>query len=259
MGSGWIATTSIGKMKRGSLLFRVFIYLPHRRAGSSLSLWLKKFGWHTSVWIGMGAFVLAASVQIGSSTWPDKIRPHPYVFIAFIGVGLLCVTIPAIRAVWTFISNRINPSIDKSPLEIIFEPLNPARRFWSLVSHVDDYKRLIGNFWEHRVEVKNNSLVTLRNVVVTVEKIGPMPVMAQRATFVRTGLNYCDINPGCSELVLVNRHPHPKIQEGSLAGRSAWGYGPIKIVVSADNTLPAETIYDFNYETDQMLFERGKY
>jgi hypothetical protein len=44
-----------------------------------------------------------------------------------------------------------------------------------------------------------------------------------------------------------------------LAGPSAWGYGPIRVVASADNTIPAQTIFDFNYEKEQMLFERGKY
>jgi hypothetical protein len=41
-----------------------------------------------------------------------------------------------------------------------------------------------------------------------------------------------------------------------LAAESAWAYGPIKVIASANDTLPAEKTYDFNYETDQMLFER---
>jgi len=68
----------------------------------------------------------------------------------------------------------------------------------------------------------------------------------------------CDINPGCGELVLVNRWPHPRVQIGMLAGDSAWGYGPIKVIASANDTLPSGTIFDFNYETDQMFFGRGK-
>jgi hypothetical protein len=60
-------------------------------------------------------------------------------------------------------------------------------------------------------------------------------------------------------MVIVSRWHHPKTRIGSLSGDSAWGYGPMRIVASADNTLPEERIYDFNPETDQMLFERGKY
>jgi hypothetical protein len=40
-----------------------------------------------------------------------------------------------------------------------------------------------------------------------------------------------------------------------LAGESAWGYGPIKIIASADDTAPSVRIFQFNYETDQMLFD----
>jgi hypothetical protein len=31
-----------------------------------------------------------------------------------------------------------------------------------------------------------------------------------------------------------------------------------RVVASADNTLPAETVYDFDYRADPMLFEREK-
>jgi hypothetical protein len=219
----------------------------------------EKAAWHSSWWIGAGAFMLAAAIQIGSSVWPDQIKPHPYAVITLGIIGALFVLAGIGRAIWLWIDSRAKTSSITSPLEIIFEPLNPARRFWSLESHLDDYKRLIGTFWEHRIEIKNNSSVTLRNVTVMVERTGPSPVKPQRALFVRTKTESCDINPGCSELVLVNRWPHPKTQVGMLAGPSAWGYGPINVIASAHDTLPAETIFDFNYETDQMLFERGKY
>lgn len=211
---------------------------------------------HNSQWVGVGAFVLAVSVQIGSSVWPEEFKPHPHVFVALLLVGLLFVVVPTASDGWKWLSARLKPHEELSPLEIIFEPLNPARRFWSLESHVDDYKRLIGTFWEHRLEIKNNSSITLRNVSVTVERTGPMPIKPQRAIFIRTNTESCDINPRCSELVLVNRWPQPKRQAGMLAAESAWAYGPIKVIASANDTLPAEKTYDFNYETDQMLFER---
>lgn len=203
---------------------------------------------------GIGVAMLTAIGQIFS----DYMRRHPYyAWIAGTVAGLMILA-PLAHTLVTYWRRRTERD-PESPLGIIFEPLNPARRFWSLESHMDDYKRLIGTFWEHRVEIKNNSSVTVRNVAVTVERIGPCPVKPQRAPFVRTKTESCDIHPGCSELVLVNRWPQPKQQVGMLAGSSAWGYGPIKVTASADDTPPAEVIYDFNYETEQMFFERGKY
>jgi curved DNA-binding protein CbpA len=40
-----------------------------------------------------------------------------------------------------------------------------------------------------------------------------------------------------------------------LAGPSAWGYGPVIVTASADDVLPAQRRFAFNYETDQMLFD----
>jgi hypothetical protein len=212
-----------------------------------------------SAWTAVGAYVLALSLGLGSSGWPEIVRPHSHIVVSLIVFGTICLIFPVLHSLYRWALLTLFPQQPTSPLEIIFEPLNPGRRFWSLESHSDDYKRLIGNFWEHRVEVKNNSSVTLRKVTVTVERLGSLPVKPQSALFVRTKTDSCDINPGCSELVLINRWPHPKQREGFMTSESAWGYGPIKVVASAEDTIPAETMYDFNYETDQMLFERGKY
>ncbi len=205
--------------------------------------------------VGVGVAMLTTLAQIFS----EYMREHWYYACAAGIVAILMIVIPLIHTFIVWLKRRNAASKVESPLEIIFEPLNPAQRFWSLESHVDDYKRLIGNFWEHRVEIRNNSSVTLRNVVVTVERTGIMPVRPQRALFVRTKSDSCSINPGCNELVLVNRWSHPKSQVGNLAGDSAWGYGPIEVIASADDVHPTKVIFDFNYETEQMLFERGKY
>jgi uncharacterized membrane protein len=123
-----------------------------------------------------GASMLAAAIQIGSSVWPDEIKPHPYAVIVLGIAGTLFISAGVGRAIWIWIISRVKATHIISPLEIIFEPLNPARKLWSLESHVDDYKRLIGNFWEHRVEIKNNFPIILRNVAVSVERIGAFPV-----------------------------------------------------------------------------------
>lgn len=143
-----------------------------------------------------------------------------------------------------------------SPLEIIFDPNNPARRFWSMESPQDENGLpKPGVFWEHRVEVKNNSLRTLRNVSITTEHLGQLPVRPIDQIFDKIKKTSCDLKPGCSELVPVVRWPIPKIQAGMLADLSALEYGPIKIIASADDSAPSVRTFKFDYQTEQMLFD----
>ena len=143
-----------------------------------------------------------------------------------------------------------------SPLEIVFDPANPHNRFWSRESPKDEHGLpMPGVFWEHRVEIRNNSMKTLRNVSVTTERIGLMPQRPYDNPLDKNKTTSCDLKPGCSELVPVIRWPIPKAQAGMLAGPSAWGYGPIKLIASADDVAPSVRIFQFNFETDQMLFD----
>jgi hypothetical protein len=178
--------------------------------------------WHASWRIGAGAFLIAAAVQIGSSVWPEKIKPHPYLFVGLFLVGLAFVVVPTARALWSFVSHHRHPEEPVAALEIIFEPMNPARRFWSLESHTDAIGRRYPPYWEYRVEIKNSSAKTIRNVMVIVERTGPCPEMPYVPPFKRTQLEKCDINPNCSELVKVITWPQSKILKGMLAGESAW-------------------------------------
>jgi hypothetical protein len=136
-----------------------------------------------------------------------------------------------------------------SPLEIIFDPSNPARRFWSAITIERD------TAWQYRVEIKNNSEKTIKNVTVTTEHVGQMPIPAMDKVFTKTGERSCNLKPGCSELVAILHWPIQKVQPGMLTGEAALEYGPIKITASADNVPPAMKIFDFDYQTDQMLFE----
>jgi hypothetical protein len=113
-----------------------------------------------------------------------------------------------------------------------------------------------GVFWEHRVEIRNNSERTLRNVSATIEHIGQLPVRPYDSVFDKIKKTSCDLKPGCSELVPVMRWPNPKQQAGMPCGPSAWIYGPVKITASADDTPPSVRIFQFNYETEQMLFDK---
>lgn len=205
--------------------------------------------------IGAGIAVLTSVAQIYS----EYMRKHPaYAWVAGI-IATLMILIPLAHTALLWFRRKEGVSA-LSPLEIIFEPLNPARRFWELLAPLDDYKRVTPAYWEHRVEIRNNSPITLRNVVVTFQHDGAQPRAPQRALFARTKTESCDLNPGCSEMVIVSHLWHPKYGRiGQLSGPSGWGHGPIIVIASADNTAPAEKVFDANPETDQLLFERGKY
>jgi hypothetical protein len=141
------------------------------------------------------------------------------------------------------------------PLEIIFDPSNPARRFWSMESPRDenDNKRP-GAFWEYRVEIKNNSQRTVRNVSVTVEHTGGMPLRPVDSIFDKNRKTSCDLKPGCSELIPIIRWPIPAIQAGMLAGSTALEYGPVTVMASADDARPTMRIFKFDYQAEPMLF-----
>ena len=143
-----------------------------------------------------------------------------------------------------------------SRLEIIFDPQNPSQRFWSMESVSDGNGQPTGKaVWEYRVEIKNNSSQTLRDVLVTREHLGRMAIRPTEVVFDRTKNNFCDINPHTSELVKVLGWPIPVRQPGMLSSESALEYGPIKLVASAADTLPAIKHFEFDYQTTPMLRE----
>jgi pyrimidine deaminase RibD-like protein len=145
---------------------------------------------------------------------------------------------------------------EQSPLEIIFDATNPGRRFWSVESVKDGNGTATGeSVWECRVEIKNKSSQTLKDVLVTREHIGGMPRRPSEVVFDRTNKNYCDINPHTSELVRVLRMPIPLKQPGMLSSDTALEYGPIKLVASAADALPAIKTFEFDYQKDPMLRE----
>jgi hypothetical protein len=50
-----------------------------------------------------------------------------------------------------------------SPLEIIFDPSNPARRFWSMESLRNEKGEVLpGSVWQYKIEIRNNSSKTLK-------------------------------------------------------------------------------------------------
>jgi len=160
----------------------------------------------------------------------------------------------ALLGFWLFWKSK--PRKIDQPLEIVFDPTNPSKRFWSMESPRDENgKKLSGVVWEYRVEIWNRSAKTLRNVSVAIEHIGAqIPVRPMAAIFEKHQKLSCDIHPGCEELVPVLRWPI-KPMAGMLAGSTALAYGPVKVTASADDVPFKIRVFKFDYQRMPMLFD----
>ena len=141
------------------------------------------------------------------------------------------------------------------PLEIIFDPRNPANRFWSMESQIyenGNKKPIV--FWEYRVEIKNRSFKTIRNVSLTKEHVGQMGKRPVDQIFDKIKQTSCDLKPGCRELVPVIRWPIQRLP-GMLANSTALEYGPIVVTVSGDDVLPTTRIFQFDWQQTPMIFD----
>lgn len=216
----------------------------------------------------VGVFLaICTAFGVGPDKWiANMIQNFPYmtVFVMrtiFVLLGLF--TFAFILASFKNarkLRSKIDENIETSPLEIIFDPTNPSGRFWSMEPLIlMDKEELAktGGFWQYRVEIKNNSMRTVRNVSVTTEHMGPMRKRPEDQPFDKIKKTSCDIKPGCSELVFVKRWPL-KIQPGMLMGSDALAYGPIKITASGDDVLPVTRIFQFDYQRTPMIFDQEK-
>lgn len=143
---------------------------------------------------------------------------------------------------------------NSKPLEIIFDLANPANRFWSMEAPASGGGETMPH-WEYRVEIKNNSVKTIRNVTVTVEHIGQCQVRPVIPSFDMSENRSCDINPGDSRLVRVVHWPIPVRQPGFLSGPSAIEYGPVVVTASGDDILPTTRKFQFDYQRTPMIFD----
>lgn len=145
-----------------------------------------------------------------------------------------------------------NPSL----LEILFDPTNPARRFWSLESipNPNNFEQHIP-FNEYRVEIRNRSRTkTITNITVITEHIGPMPIRPALKQSDLTKQNIFTLDPGCSVLVPILRWPVYKFA-GMLAGDTALAYGPIRISASGENVKVVERVFNFDWQREPMIFD----
>ncbi|HEX3506652.1 MAG TPA: hypothetical protein VHU22_24995 [Xanthobacteraceae bacterium] len=140
-----------------------------------------------------------------------------------------------------------------SPLEIIFDPSNPNRRFWSVETAKDEKGKPLGAYWEYRALIRNNSHKTLRNVKVIIEAIGPMPSRPEPSYFDMNKQQLIDLHPQDEALAVIRRWFNPPIVVGMASGADI--YGPIKMTVSATDITPAEKLFHFDPERTPMIYE----
>jgi hypothetical protein len=103
--------------------------------------------------------------------------------------------------------------------------------------------------------VHNISDRTVRNVHVSKQHSGSMPVRPELMVFDDTKTKGRDIRPGEAALVPIARWWHPVRQPGLLAGESALEYGPIVVTVTADDVAAARRTFRFDYDRVPMIFD----
>jgi hypothetical protein len=140
----------------------------------------------------------------------------------------------------------------EAPLRIVFDVNNPNNRFWSMEPMQDENgDKIAGSFWEYRVSIKNISARTARNVMVTLEAIGPMPRRPALSNFDVNKQSLIDLHPGRETLATIIRWPVPISIPGMI---SRGGHGPIKIIASADDLQPTEVIFQFDPNKTPMIY-----
>lgn len=140
-------------------------------------------------------------------------------------------------------------------LAVVFDVSNPNGKFWSKESPRDlSGNKQPGIIWEYRVEVKNESAATLRNVHATIEGKGAMPMRQQLAFFdINRSNNLDHLHPGETRMLTVLHWPIPEVQAGMMVGENA--YGPITVSVAADDVPTVYKTFSLNYQRTPMLLE----
>jgi hypothetical protein len=143
-----------------------------------------------------------------------------------------------------------------SHLEILFDPTNPGKRYWSIETLKGENGKTVP-IWEYRVVLRNNSSSeTLRVVRASVETLGSFPKRQEFALFEITKTPVMDLHPKDEKFIIVLRWWYPARQVGLFAGQSALeAYGPLKIVVNAEGKLPVIRTFQFDYDKEPMIFE----
>jgi hypothetical protein len=138
----------------------------------------------------------------------------------------------------------------KTPLEIIFDLNNPGEQFWKKRQAKDKGGKLIPKMvLEYRIGVRNMSLKTIRNVCVSIETLGLIPIDPRDMVFQKGDKVSLDISPGYMELVPVWWVWPP--EAGDAWGPTATAFhGPIRVTARGDDVYPAQA--EFDYFSDQI-------
>jgi len=220
-------------------------------------------------WLGTAYFLAGLFIFIRDDWWrpADDSRWKLVAMIPHFTWEQWTLGALAIGVIWIFeASYRVKKRLERrlaelegirsSPLEIGFDPSNPSHRFWSMESRTNPNRADESvPYWEYRVEIKNVSPQTVRNVRVVKEHLGAMPIRPASMPFDLTKKELHDINPGCSALIPIAQWPHPIIQAGMLAGPSALEHGPIQVNASGDDVLPTKRTFKFDYQRTPMIYE----
>jgi hypothetical protein len=221
-------------------------------------LWGKLFG---AVW-----FVLGVLIVFRDEIWMPKDDKEYKVInmILHISIELWMIIFLVIMLAWIFeasfrIIKRLNETVSslrshETPLEIIFNPANPNKKFWSIEPMKDENgKQIAGSFWEYRAVIKNKSARTVRNVKVIVEAIGVMPTRPEHSHFDINQKPLIDLTPDEETLAVIRCWHNPPIVAGMAIGEGI--YGPIKMTASADDVLPSTKFFQFDPMKTPMIYE----
>jgi hypothetical protein len=150
------------------------------------------------------------------------VRTAGYLF--FLAVATTVLDIGWIIFKWPSKKPKEIPSNQTSPLEIIFDPTNPSKKFWSIEQMRDENgKQIAGSFWEYRAAIKNKSARTVKNVKVTVEAIGIMPTRPIHSNFDINKKTFIDLTPNEETLAIIRTWFNPPLVQGMAIGEGIYG------------------------------------
>jgi hypothetical protein len=171
----------------------------------------------------------------------------------WVPVGLAVLVLGMIACL---LALSLKEQLARGPLEIVFDASNVARRFWRRVQAKDkDGNSLPITGREYRVGIVNQSNRTVRNVRVSVETLGQMPVDPRDIGFLKDQKDSRDIAPGYTELVPIWWVWPP--QPGDAWGPTATSFhGPVRVIARGDDAKAVEKIFDYLPQQEPVLVER---
>lgn len=231
----------------------------HFKSLWSENLWGK---WGAAVWGMLGIFIF-----FRDEIWqPDPenqwklINLFPdFSLTVWLGISLFILLAWLYEASYR-VSAKINARLsiyEAAPsIEIIFDARNRQKRYWSLNTVRKEDNTISSQEYLYSIAIRNTGTRTLRAVQVVSELTGELKNSPSVGSFLLTGNNKEDLHPGDVRFVAVLRWPYPAIQPGMPAFESAkWGYGKVKVSVSAVDMQVVVRTFDFDYTQEPMMFD----